>query len=114
MMEKSVASSGGGIRVDVLWQILYVTLAVMVFIIIPFAYFFYESDVDPYVECACVPGVICVALYVNIFLEKKVFALIFCTNFSFRFLCSARKLRIGAIRKRRPPSSRLWAFSSSS
>jgi len=38
---------GGGVDVGLLWQIVYVTLAIMVFLIIPFAYFFYESDVDP-------------------------------------------------------------------
>lgn len=39
--------SGGNLRVDVLWQIVYVILAIMVFGVIPFAYFFYENDMDP-------------------------------------------------------------------
>lgn len=38
---------GGGIRVDVLWEIIWVVIAVMLFAIIPFAFFYYESDVDP-------------------------------------------------------------------
>lgn len=39
--------NGGGVRVDILWQILYITLAVLAFGLIPFAVFFYESNVDP-------------------------------------------------------------------
>jgi hypothetical protein len=39
---------GGGLSVGILWQIIYISLAVMLFVIIPFAFFFYESDVDPY------------------------------------------------------------------
>jgi len=38
--------SGGGIRVDILWQIIYISLALLICFVIPFAYFFYESDVD--------------------------------------------------------------------
>lgn len=40
------AGGGGGIRVDILWQIIYWCLAILVCVLIPFAYFFYESDVD--------------------------------------------------------------------
>lgn len=38
---------GGGVRVDLLWTIIWIVIAVMLFAIIPFAFFFYESDVDP-------------------------------------------------------------------
>ena len=38
--------TGGGIRLDVIWQILYIIVAVMIAFIIPFAFFFYENDVD--------------------------------------------------------------------
>jgi len=33
--------------VDVLWQIVYILLAVYVTFILPYSFFFYESDVDP-------------------------------------------------------------------
>jgi hypothetical protein len=36
--------SGGGLRVDVMWYIAYVTLAILVTFLIPFAFFYYESD----------------------------------------------------------------------
>jgi LMBR1 domain-containing protein 1 len=39
-------SSSGGVSVNILWQVAYITLAVMVGAIIPFAFFFYENDVD--------------------------------------------------------------------
>jgi hypothetical protein len=39
--------AGGGLRVDILWQILYISIACLNFGLIPFAVFFYESDVDP-------------------------------------------------------------------
>jgi len=39
--------SGGGLHVEVLWEIIYITLAILIFVIIPFAYFFYENDTDP-------------------------------------------------------------------
>uniref|UniRef100_A0A6A7G5U2 LMBR1-like conserved region-containing protein n=1 Tax=Hirondellea gigas TaxID=1518452 RepID=A0A6A7G5U2_9CRUS len=43
-----VANAGGGdIDVGVLWQIIFITAAVFIVVIIPFAFFFYESDVDP-------------------------------------------------------------------
>ena len=35
-----------GVRVDLIWQILYIVLAIMIAFIIPFAFFFYENDVD--------------------------------------------------------------------
>lgn len=38
--------SGGGIRVDILWYILYISLACLVAVLIPFAYFYYESEID--------------------------------------------------------------------
>lgn len=37
---------GGGVRVDLLWQIIYITLAVFITFLIPFAFFYYESDMD--------------------------------------------------------------------
>jgi len=42
-------SRGQGLGVDVglLWQIMYICFAIIAFILIPFAFFFYESDVDP-------------------------------------------------------------------
>jgi len=39
--------AGGGIRVDILWQIVHVLLALMLFFVIPFAYFYYENDLAP-------------------------------------------------------------------
>jgi len=39
--------SGGGLHVEVLWEIIYITLAILIFVIIPFAYFFYENDTEP-------------------------------------------------------------------
>lgn len=39
--------TGGGLRIDVLWQILYIIIAILAFALIPFAVFFYESDTDP-------------------------------------------------------------------
>jgi len=40
------SGGGGGIRVDVIWQIVYIVLAVLIAFIIPFAFFFYENDQD--------------------------------------------------------------------
>jgi LMBR1 domain-containing protein 1 len=37
---------GGGVRVDVLWLIVYITMAILIAFLIPFAYFYYESDMD--------------------------------------------------------------------
>ena len=37
----------GDVRVDLIWQIIYITVAVMISVVIPFAFFFYESDTDP-------------------------------------------------------------------
>lgn len=42
----SKSSDGGGIRVDILWQIAYITMAVMVVVVIPFAFFYYEAADD--------------------------------------------------------------------
>jgi len=36
----------GGLRIDVIWQILYTTIAVFCIAVIPFAIFYYESE-DP-------------------------------------------------------------------
>lgn len=41
---------GSGIRVDILWQIVYIAQAVYITFIIPFSFFFYESDMDDDVE----------------------------------------------------------------
>jgi LMBR1 domain-containing protein 1 len=41
---------GGGVRLDTLWLILYITVAVLVSFIIPFAFFFYENDMDEEAE----------------------------------------------------------------
>eukprot|EP00462_Mataza_sp_D1_P000606 CAMPEP_0175091244 /NCGR_PEP_ID=MMETSP0086_2-20121207/1795_1 /TAXON_ID=136419 /ORGANISM="Unknown Unknown, Strain D1" /LENGTH=531 /DNA_ID=CAMNT_0016363965 /DNA_START=38 /DNA_END=1633 /DNA_ORIENTATION=- len=38
---------GGGLDVSLLWMILYITLAIICFGLIPYAFFFYESDPDP-------------------------------------------------------------------
>eukprot|EP00823_Brevimastigomonas_motovehiculus_P003907 TRINITY_DN2476_c0_g1_i1.p1 TRINITY_DN2476_c0_g1~~TRINITY_DN2476_c0_g1_i1.p1 ORF type:complete len:511 (+),score=119.48 TRINITY_DN2476_c0_g1_i1:249-1781(+) len=35
---------GGGLRVDVMWYILYFAIAAMVFWVVPFAFFYYEAD----------------------------------------------------------------------
>jgi len=43
---RSTAVDNGGIAVDTLWQTVYWTLAVLVCAVIPFAFFYYESDVD--------------------------------------------------------------------
>jgi hypothetical protein len=37
-------NGAGGIDVAVLWQITYITIAVMVSAIVPFAFYFYEAD----------------------------------------------------------------------
>lgn len=37
---------GGGLRIDVVWQVLYTTIAIWCIAVIPFAIFFYESE-DP-------------------------------------------------------------------
>lgn len=39
--------AGGGLRVDILWQILYIAMACFIALIVPFAFFYYESDSDP-------------------------------------------------------------------
>eukprot|EP01006_Ploeotia_vitrea_P022926 TRINITY_DN55354_c0_g1_i2.p1 TRINITY_DN55354_c0_g1~~TRINITY_DN55354_c0_g1_i2.p1 ORF type:complete len:395 (-),score=166.08 TRINITY_DN55354_c0_g1_i2:455-1639(-) len=47
---------GGGLRVDILWQIIYMLVAIMVTVLIPFAFFFYESDVDREEAQKCCTG----------------------------------------------------------
>lgn len=37
------AGGDTGVRIDLIWQILYIVLAVMIAFIIPFAFFFYEN-----------------------------------------------------------------------
>ncbi len=37
---------GGGLDMEVFWQIIYAAITIMVVILIPFAIFFYESDED--------------------------------------------------------------------
>jgi LMBR1 domain-containing protein 1 len=54
--------SGGGVRVDILWQVIYMSMAVFLSTILPFAFFFYESDVDPNADTACCDGQFCSAL----------------------------------------------------
>ena len=41
------SSCSGGISMDLLWTIIYATMAILLAVIIPFAFFFYESDIDP-------------------------------------------------------------------
>jgi len=38
---------GSGISVDVLWQICYMTIAIMLCFVIPYSFFYYESNQDP-------------------------------------------------------------------
>jgi uncharacterized membrane protein len=40
-------ANGGDLDVGLMWQIIFTTSAVFTVIIIPYAFFFYESDVDP-------------------------------------------------------------------
>lgn len=44
---------GGGLRVDVLWQIVYITGGVLLTVLIPFAFFYYESDTEPRPDQGC-------------------------------------------------------------
>jgi len=49
VMPYDIANSrgaGGGLRVDLLWQMIHILLALMIFFIIPYAYFFYENDMS--------------------------------------------------------------------
>lgn len=39
--------AGGGLQIDILWQIIFMLTALYVVLLVPFAFFFYESDVDP-------------------------------------------------------------------
>lgn len=41
------AGDGGGLRMDVLWQGIFVCIIVAVTIVLPYAFFFYESDNNP-------------------------------------------------------------------
>lgn len=41
---------GGGLRIDILWQIIFILDAVMLGFILPYVFFYYESDVDPVAE----------------------------------------------------------------
>jgi LMBR1 domain-containing protein 1 len=47
---------GGGLQIDILWQILYISFAVLLSLVIPFAFFFYENDVDPSEVTSCGDG----------------------------------------------------------
>jgi len=38
--------SGGNLRTDILWEVLYIVTAVFLVVIIPFSFFYYESDVN--------------------------------------------------------------------
>lgn len=40
------SGEGGGVRVDVVWQIVYILIACLISFIIPFAFFYYENDMD--------------------------------------------------------------------
>eukprot|EP01083_Nonionella_stella_P225055 800534_1 len=39
--------AGGGLDVATLWQIVFITATALIIVIIPFAFFYYESEVDP-------------------------------------------------------------------
>ena len=42
---------GAGFRVDILWQIIYMIVAIYVFFLVPFALFYYESDEEDDTVC---------------------------------------------------------------
>jgi LMBR1 domain-containing protein 1 len=44
---------GGGLRVDILWQVVLIAIAFYITILIPFAFFYYESNKDPEEELSC-------------------------------------------------------------
>jgi LMBR1 domain-containing protein 1 len=48
-----IANTYSSFSMGVLWEVLYVLVAVYIFALIPFAYFFYESDVDPNEKQGC-------------------------------------------------------------
>lgn len=50
------ARSSGDMRVDVLWQIIYFVIAAFLFLVVPFAFFYYESDVDPELKLGICDG----------------------------------------------------------
>jgi LMBR1 domain-containing protein 1 len=35
---------GGGLRMDILWQLIYIVVYAFVFVLIPYALFYYEAD----------------------------------------------------------------------
>lgn len=37
---------GGGLRLDVLWQIIFIVMAVMIGFVVPYTFFYYESQID--------------------------------------------------------------------
>jgi LMBR1 domain-containing protein 1 len=39
--------SGGGIRMDIVWQVVFILDAIFLLLLLPFAFFYYESDEDP-------------------------------------------------------------------
>jgi len=56
------SSCSGGISMDLLWTIIYATMAILLAVIIPFAFFFYESDIDPadvrsFADTQCCQGI---------------------------------------------------------
>lgn len=47
MLPFDVANVYHSLPVDIIWQVLYISIAVYCFALIPFAFFYYESDQDP-------------------------------------------------------------------
>lgn len=37
---------GGGLDIDILWQMIFIVDAVLLVLVIPYAFFFYESEPD--------------------------------------------------------------------
>jgi fatty acid desaturase len=48
-----IANVYSNFSVGLLWRVLYIIIPVFVFALIPFAYFFYESDMDPAEKGGC-------------------------------------------------------------
>lgn len=48
-----IANVRTDLRIDILWQGIYIVVALFVFGLIPYAYFFYESDTDPDERAGC-------------------------------------------------------------
>lgn len=67
----------GGLRMDLIWKITYITIAIFIFIIIPFANSFYECDPDS-TFCQKIFGSFCF-----FFFEIIIIALIFFLGFLF-------------------------------